>query len=345
MPHDVLHFRSKPLRTISGTRALMVLFTMLGAIGTLAHASLARERPPTWVVAADGSGDFETVQAAVDAVPADADERVVILIRPGMYKERIHVPKDKPPITFCGETRDPREVVLTNDWNARRIGPDGKEIGTFQSYSTHIAANDFIAENLTFENTAGEGAQALAVNARADRLVFRNCRFLGWQDTLLAHSGRQYYENCYIKGRVDFIFGGATAVFDRCTIHSKNGGYITAASTKADQPYGFVFLDCTLTGEGEPAYLGRPWRPHAMVAFIRCHISDHIRPEGWDNWRNPANERTTRYYEYACTGPGADQRRRVPRARTLTEQAAERMTPRNILSGKDGWNPEQSGSR
>ena len=149
---------------------------------------------------------------------------------------------------------------------------------------------------MTFANTAGDVGQAVALKVTGDRCVFRDCAMLGWQDTLYVDDGRAYFADCYIEGRVDFIFGGATAVFDHCTIHSKNGGYVTAARTKPEQKYGYVFLDCTLSGEGAPAYLGRPWQwdrgRKAAVAFIRTKMGPHIRPEGWNQWDRPKNPNT-----------------------------------------------------
>jgi pectinesterase len=295
------------------------------------------ETEKTFTVAADGSGDFPTVQAAVDAVPDKNPGRIVIHIKPGTYKEKITLPSSKPFVTFQGD--DAKTTILTNDWNARRIGPDGKEVGTAGSYSTKINGHDFVAENITFENTAGDTGQALAMYADGDRFIFRNCRFLGWQDTIYANGGRQYYDRCYIEGRVDFIFGNATAVFDHCTIHSKNGGYVTAASTLPEKPFGYVFIDCTLTGEGAKAYLGRPWRPYAAVAFIRCQLGDHIVPAGWDNWRNPENEKTARYSDYGCAGPGADRSQRVTWSKELTDEEAAPYTIQKILGGTDGWDP------
>lgn len=292
----------------------------------------------TITVSADGQGDFKTVQEAINSVTDKNTSRVVIQIHPGIYKERIEVPKTKPFITFKGE--DAEKTILTWDWSARHVGPDGKEVGTGGSCSTRILGHDFTAESITFENTAGDTGQALAMFANADRMIFRNCRFLGWQDTLYANGGRHYYQHCYLEGRVDFIFGNATAVFDHCTVKSKNGGYVTAASTAQDKPFGYVFLDSNLISDGKPALLGRPWQPYAAVAFIRCEIQKHIKPEGWDNWRKPENEKTARYSEYQCTGEGADRTKRVAWSKELTAEEAANYTIDNILSGDDQWKPQ-----
>lgn len=181
-------------------------------------------------------------------------------------------------------------------------------------------------------------------------MVFRGVRFLGWQDTLYAHGrsmestepSRQYYRDCYIEGSVDFIFGSATAVFDRCEIRSKTRGYIAAPSTIASRPHGYVFIDCRLTrDEGVPAasvYLGRPWRDHGSAVFVRTWMDDHIRPEGWHHWQ-PHREATARFAELASTGPGAAPERRVPWSRQLTEHDAPAWAAPHILAGHDGWNP------
>jgi pectinesterase len=194
---------------------------------------------------------------------------------------------------------------------------------------------------MTFRNTSGDHGQAMALRLAGDRAVLRDCRLLGWQDTLLTHSGRHYLKNCHIEGRVDFIYGGATSVFDGCDILSKQGGYVTAASTPEDQPFGYVFLNCTLSGDetNTPTYLGRPWRPFASVAFLNCVMGSHIRPEGWHNWGKESNEKTARYAEYKCTGPGADRAKRVAWSRELTDDEAAKYTVKYVLAGKDGWDP------
>ena len=177
-------------------------------------------------------------------------------------------------------------------------------------------------------------------HADGDRLVFRHCRFLGWQDTILVNRGRHYFADCSIEGSVDFIFGGAAAYFDRCRVHCLADGYITAASTPKDQPQGYVFADCTVTGDdGVKTYLGRPWREFARTVFLRTTMSAAVRAEGWHNWHKPAAERTTFYAEFGSTGPGANDAARVPWAKPLTAAAAAALTPAAVLGGADGWNP------
>jgi pectinesterase len=294
------------------------------------------------ITVAPSGADFKTVQAAVDSVPADNKERVVIHIQPGTYKERIIIPREKPMITFLGEGSDPSKTILTYDWSANSVGPDGKKVGTSGSCSTLVSGSDFSAENVTFENSAGDVGQAVAIKFNSDRGTFRNCRFIGWQDTLYIHDRRAYFKDCYIEGRTDFIFGKSTAVFENCTIHSKNGGYVTAAATPEEVPFGFVFLRCKLTGEGAPALLGRPWRPCAAVAFVECELGARIKPEGWQHWNdNPQKGKpeTARYSEYKSTGPGAKREARVDWSHQLSEEEAKRYTIENILGGEDHWNP------
>lgn len=294
------------------------------------------------VVAADGSAKYKTVQEAVMAVPAGTrDSPVVIRIKPGVYKELIYVQREKRFFKFIGE--DASKTILTYDLNANLIGKDGKPIGTFRTPSTVIDADDFTAENITFENSAGPVGQALAIRVDGDRVVFRNCRFLGWQDTILLNRGRQYFENCYIAGHVDFIFGAATAFFEKCHLHALRDGYITAASTPDDQPYGFVFSNCKTTGETPEVktYLGRPWRAHANVIFLNTEMSEVVRPEGWHNWNFPEREQTARYAEFGSTGPGANAKARVRWANNLTKAEARTVTRQQVLGGSDGWNPRR----
>ena len=325
-------------------RSVLVAFATL----LLIHAARAADREV--VVAADGSGDYRTVQAAVDAAPdaapdaSDSDGRTVVRIRPGTYEEKLDVPRGKGPLVFLGGGKSPDETVLTYSDNASTLGPDGENVGTTGSTSVMISADDFTAENLTFANSAGDTGQAVAVKTNGDRVAFFDCRFLGWQDTLYPNGARTYFKDCHIEGSTDFIFGRATAVFESCTILSKKGSYITDASTEAESPFGFVFLNCKLvSATGEPTYLGRPWRDHAAVAFIDSELGGHIRAEGWHNWNKPDAEATVRYVEHGNTGPGANLAGRVSWATELPAEQAARYTPLRLLAGDDGWHPERCG--
>jgi pectinesterase len=295
--------------------------------------------PTNLVVAADGSGQFKTVQDAIMAVPAGtAANPVVIHIRPGVYKELIYVQREKRYFHLVGEGAD--KTVLTYDLSANLTGPDGKKIGTFRTPSAVIDAEDFTAENLTFENASGTNGQALALRVDGDRAVFKHCQFLGWQDTVFLNRGRQYFTNCYIEGHVDFIFGGATAFFDHCRIHAKANGYLTAASTPDTQPYGYVFDHCQITGApGVQTFLGRPWRLNAATAYLNTTMSDVVRPEGWNDWKKPEAHQTARYTEFNSSGPGANPAARAKWAKSLTAAEAAQYSRENVLRGNDGWNP------
>ena len=279
-------------------------------------------------------GQYQTVQAAVDA----AAPHSVIHIQPGVYQERVVVPYAKPFLTFRGD--DPGTTVITNNSHAGLPGPKGP-INTFATQTVFIQANDFTAENLTFENSAGNQGQAVALTIMGDRGIFRNCRFLGYQDTLLPQAGRQYFDRCYIAGAVDFIFGGSAAWFDHCTIHVTAKGYITAANTTKDQRYGYVFDHTKIDGEPNvKTLLGRPWRPWSATVFLNTEMSDAILAAGWNNWNEPAREKTVRYAEYGSTGPGGGSSARVPWARQLSDAEAAEFTLEKVLAGLDGWNPK-----
>ncbi|XEC94554.1 pectate lyase [Paenibacillus tarimensis] len=297
------------------------------------------------VVAKDGSGDFTTVQAAIEAAPSGSSKRHVIFIKDGEYREKLTVHSVKSNLSFVGESQE-NTVLVYND-NANTLGPDGTPMGTSNSSSIFIYPTDFIAKNLTIQNDSGQGTgQAVAAYVRADRAYFENVRFLGYQDTLFTRSGRHYYKSCFIEGDVDFIFGEATAVFDQCQINSKrNGGMLTAASTPEDKPFGYVFLNSEITSdEGiENVYLGRPWRPYAAVAFIDTMIDESIAPYGWNNWSNSENEKTARYSEYNSRGPGANPKARAGWTKQLTPEEASQYTVQNVLKGSDDWNPLRVG--
>ncbi len=262
-------------------------------------------------VAADGSGDFTSIQQAIDSVPEKNNRRVLIKIKPGVYREQIRV--TKPLIALIGENA--RATVITHRLSALEAG------NTRLAFTAYVSGDKFLAENLTFENSFGTGSQAVALFVDADDATFKNIRFLGWQDTLFVNGSRHFFTECYIEGHVDFIFGSASAIFQQCTIHSKGAGYVTAHyRTSNEENTGFVFIHCRLTGEntGKGVYLGRPWRPYARVVFIDSWLGEHIKPEGWDNWRDPAREKTAWFAEYNSFGPGANAKARVAWSRQLT---------------------------
>ena len=310
----------------------------------------AGEKAYDAVVAFDGSGTHTTLQAAIDAAPAEATAAKPhrILVKSGTYKEHVVIPSNKPFLQLLGEPGEAANTVITMGTNVKTPDPSnpGKLLSTEDSTTVVISAPDFTARNLTFENTTTreDRVQALACYVSGDRAAFYGCRFLGWQDTLRPDTprdqvARQYFHGCEISGHVDFIYAAGTAVFDRCHLHCRADGYITAANTAESVPYGFVFLDCKITTAPEVergVYLGRPWRPHAAVAFIRCDMQGKIMPEGWHNWGKAENEKTARYAEYHSTGPGANPGARVKWAKQLTDEEAKAYTVGNIFGD---WTP------
>lgn len=317
-------------------KLLILIFT-----GLIPNLCLAQNF--NFTVAKDGSGDFMTVQEAISAVPDFRNQPTFILIKKGVYKEKIVVPSSKTKIVLIGE--DLYSTTLTYDDYASKLNKFGEEMGTTGSSSFFLFGNDFTAKNITFENSSGPVGQAVAMRVSGDRAFFDNCRFLGFQDTLYpqGEKSRQYYKNCYIEGTTDFIFGWSTAVFENCEIYSKDGGqYITAASTLEENPYGFIFINCKLTGDapGGKVYLGRPWRIHAKTVFINTEMGSHIRPEGWHNWNKPEAEKTVTYAEFGSHGPGANDSQRVSWSKILTKEEASKYNVENVLSGTDNWIPD-----
>lgn len=302
------------------------------------NKSSAKKSDCDFVVAQDGSGDFKTVQEAIAAVPDFRKQITRIYICKGSYKEKLVIPSCKQHIALYGE----EGTVLTYDDYASKSNRFGENKGTSGSSSVYIYASDFYAENITFENSSGPVGQAVACFVAGDRTHFKNCRFLGFQDTLYTwgRNSRQYYETCYIEGTVDFIFGASTAVFDRCQIHSKSGGYVTAPATPQGTVYGYAFYDCRLTADAgldKQVYLSRPWRPYAQAVFVRCQLGNHINPEGWNNWGKESNEQTVFFAEYQNNGEGADISKRVAYSHQLPNLRGYEM--KEVLAGHDGWNP------
>lgn len=299
-----------------------------------------------FTVAQDGSGDFRTIQEAVNAVRDHSQMRATIRVKNGTYREKLVIPAWKKNITLIGESAD-HTIITNNDYSGKdfpsRDFTGNAKFSTYTSYTVLVQANDCTLQNLTIENTAGRVGQAVALATEGDRIDVYNCRILGNQDTLYtSKDGRNFYKDCLITGTTDFIFGEATAVFQNCTIQSLTNSYITAASTTREQMFGYVFLNCKLTANEEATrvYLGRPWRPFAKTVFIDTEMGSHVANEGWDPWKGdnmfPEKEKTAFYAEYNSTGPGASAGTRVAWAKQLTAQEREKYTIENIFSG---WVP------
>ena len=314
-----------------------VCFLLTLALTPAIAAGQEQEREYDIVVDRNGRGDFRNIQEAINSIrPFDPAGTTTIFIMDGVYKEKIVLPTWVCNLKFTGESVE--KTIITWDDHANI-----DKMGTFRSYTFLVRGNDITMENLTVENAAEPLGQAVALHAEGDRLIFRNCRFLGNQDTV--YTGREgsriYFENCYIEGTTDFIFGPATCWFERCEIFCKKNSFITAASTPQHIEFGYVFNNCRvrLAAEVTKMYLGRPWRAYAMTLFMNTELPEGIDPEGWENWRNPENEKTARYMEYRNTGPGAQTSGRVGWATILAPTAAKRFTLETVMKGGDGWNP------
>ena len=296
--------------------------------------------------------DYTTIQQALDHAPqAAAPYRTIIEIVPGTYHERINVTRNRPRITLLGLGKSPEDVVITNSMNAKQAG------GTFFTETAQINGDQFEADNVTFENSAGPTGQAVAAAVRSDRAIFKHCRFLGDQDTLFADFGRQYYVDSFIAGGVDFIFGNASAVFDHDTISEIRNGQITAHSrTSPEQTTGYVIDHSRITHDPVPPApgktagtgfgLGRPWRAYARVIVMNTELPADLNPAGWSAWNPRDAAAPTAYYaEFHNTGPGANTSQRVPWSHQLTAKEAAAFEPQTFLRGNDHWNPVADAAR
>lgn len=313
-------------------RKVLGLLLLLSVVS----AAWAQERQDTIVVSRDGTGNFRTLQEAIESARAFMDYTVTIYVKNGVYKEKVIVPSWVENIDIIGEDRD--KTIITYDDHANI-----NKMGTFRTYTVKVEGSDITFKNLTIENNAAQLGQAVALHTESDRLKFINCRILGNQDTIYtgAKFTRLYFKDCYIDGTTDFIFGPSTALFEDCIIHSKRNSYVTAASTPKEAKYGYVFKHCKLTAEPgvDKVYLGRPWRPYAYTLFIECELGKHIVLAGWHNWGKQSNEETARYMEYKNTGEGANASERVAWSKQLTKKEAEAVTVDAIFRTQSDWDP------
>ncbi|MBA0883601.1 pectin esterase [Flavobacterium sp. BBQ-18] len=293
-------------------------------------------------VAQDGSGDFKTVQAAIDAANSEK-ESVVIYIKKGIYKEKLVIASSKPGLKLLGESKE-NTIIMYDDYSGKANPNSNRNIGTSDSYTLLVRADDVRIENLTIENTWCEKGQAVSLHIKGSRFAIKNARILGCQDTLLTDGDGtyQYYQNCYIEGTTDFIFGPATAVFENCIIKSKKDSYITAASTPENLEFGYVFLNCKLIADlgVSKVFLGRPWRPYAKTVFMNCNLGSHILAEGWNPWKDErfADKTKTAFYaEYKNKGKGAKTDKRVAWSHQLSKEEAAKYTLKNIFPKDDFW--------
>ena len=327
-------------------KVLLAMMLFLAAWPALAANKY--DNPDTLVVSRDGTGEFRTIDEAIEVCRAFMDYTKVIYVKKGVYKEKLIIPSWLTNITICGEDRD--NTIITWDDHANIKMPvggldseaavKGKPMGTFRTYTLKVQGSYITLKDITIENNAAKLGQAVALHTEGDHILVQNCRLLGNQDTVYTGVGgtRVAFYDCYIEGTTDFIFGPSIAWFQNCEIHSKANSYITAASTPAGQKYGYVFYKCRLTADKDvdKVYLGRPWRPFAATIFMDCELGKHIRPEGWHNWNNAKNEETARYAEYSNKGEGASTKDRVKWSKQLTKKEAAKVTLLDAF-GEDCW--------
>ena len=327
-------------------KVLLAMMLFLAAWPVLAANKY--DNPDTLVVSRDGTGEFRTIDEAIEVCRAFMDYTKVIYVKKGVYKEKLIIPSWLTNITICGEDRD--NTIITWDDHANIKMPvggldseaavKGKPMGTFRTYTLKVQGSYITLKDITIENNAAKLGQAVALHTEGDHILVQNCRLLGNQDTVYTGVGgtRVAFYDSYIEGTTDFIFGPSIAWFQNCEIHSKANSYITAASTPAGQKYGYVFYKCRLTADKDvdKVYLGRPWRPFAATIFMDCELGKHIRPEGWHNWNNAKNEETARYAEYDNKGEGASTKNRVKWSKQLSKKEAAKVTLLDAF-GEDCW--------
>ena len=315
-------------------KKLLLLIAL--SLSITVQAAKSYDNPDTIVVARDGTGEFRTIDEAIEVCRAFMDYHKVIYIKKGTYKEKLIIPQWLQNIELCGEDRD--ETIITYDDHANI-----NKMGTFRTYTLKIEANDITIKDLTIENNSPRLGQAVALHTEGDRLVFINCRMIGHQDTVYTGMPytRLFFKGCYICGTTDFIFGPSTAWFEDCTIESLVNSYVTAASTPKDAAYGYIFNNCRLIAKAgvDKVYLGRPWRDYGYTLFMNCDLGTHIRPEGWHHWEKQ-RENTARYLEYNNRGAGSQPQQRVSWSRQLTKKEAQQITPAKVFERQDHWNPK-----
>jgi pectinesterase len=313
--------------------SFILLISIASSQLSFAQTANPQQYKYVFTVAKDGSGDYKYIQDAIDAMRVFPLERITLYIKNGIYNEKIELPDNNTDVSFIGESVD-KTIITFNDYSGR-----GK-LTTFTSFTAKISGNRFYAENISFVNSAGPVGQAVALYVDADKAVFKNCRFLGNQDTmyLAGENSMQYFLNCFIEGTTDFIFGPAAALFDSCTIRCKSNSFITAASTPKEKQTGFVFRDCKVVVDSavSKVYLGRPWRGFSKTVFLHCELPKEIAPEGWNNWGNIDNEKTAFYAEYRNFGEGASKDKRAGWSRQLTDKEAKDLVD-NQFSKPRNW--------
>lgn len=283
------------------------------------------------IVAQDGSGNFSSIQEAINASKSFPYKRKIIFVKNGIYHEKVKVHEWNPNLSLIGESKENTIITYDDYFNKVNLGINS----TFYTYTLLVEGDGFMAQNLTVKNASGEIGQAVALALNANNVIINNCFILGNQDTLYVtgKNKKQYFSNCYIEGTTDFIFGAATVLFENCTIHSLKNSFITAASTPGGADFGLVFKNCKLTATENvnSMYLGRPWRIYAKTVFINCEMGKHIKPEGWNNWSKPDAETASFYAEYNCYGEGFLPQKRVLWSHQLKKAQAKKYTLETVM--------------
>ncbi|MBQ2403338.1 MAG: pectin esterase [Prevotella sp.] len=333
-----------------------IIMTLLAIISiTAVNAANKYDNPDTLFVSRDGTCEFRNISDAIEVCRAYMTYHKVIFVKKGVYKEKIIVPTWLTNIEICGEDRE--NTIITWDDHANIVDPHlGRKLTTFRTYTVLVQGSNITFKNITIDNNAARLGQAVALHTEGDKCAFINCKLLGNQDTVFTGraGARQYFKNCYIEGTTDFIFGPSTVWFENCDIVNKNDSYVTAASTPADQAYGYIFNNCRVKClEGQDAInsnrnnpitkccLGRPWRPYAYTLFMNCELGGHIVAAGWNNWGNKENEKTARYMEYNNHGKGAAIEGRAAWAKQLTKKEASAITLEAVFGGDISWLPKE----
>ncbi|XP_034689950.1 probable pectinesterase 53 [Vitis riparia] len=303
--------------------------------------SKAEMNKVTMTVSQDGTADYTTISDALHTIPLYNTRRVILVIKPGVYREKVTIPRALPFVTFLGDASDP--PTITGNDTASVIGRNGVPLKTFQSATVGVDANYFVAINIKFENTAphvigSAGGQAVALRISGTKAAFYNCSFYGSQDTLYDHTGLHYFNNCFIQGSVDFIFGYGRSLYENCSLNSvaKKVASLTAQKrSTSSMASGFSFKDCVVTGSGT-VYLGRAWGDYSRVVFSYTFMDKLVLPQGWSDWGKKKLDSRVYYGEYKCSGPGANLTARVPWAHMMTDEEAEPFLATHYVDG-DTW--------
>ncbi|KAK7299938.1 hypothetical protein RJT34_10768 [Clitoria ternatea] len=295
------------------------------------------------IVDQNGKGHSKTVQGAVDLVPVNNRQRVKIFIYPGIYREKVLVPVNKPYISFVGKRNATASAIIT--WNSKSSdkGPHGRPLGTYDSATVAVDSNFFCATEVTFENSVvatpgGKGMQGVALRVNSPKAMFYRVRIKGTQDTLLDNMGNHYFLKCRIQGKVDFICGGAKSLYEKCRLQSVAENYGAIAAHHRNKPTddsGFSFVGCTIRGTGN-VYLGRAWGDYSRIIYSNCNMDGIIIPAAWSEWNHPNRKKTAVFGEYQCTGRGADRRHRVPWSKSLSYAEARPFMEKSFIDG-DQW--------